>query len=100
MINFRRIESTLIRIESYIKDCDYATASDMLRGYNDDGTLFDFVFRAEDVDIIATIHNHDNKPVIEDGSFIEIYDNSDLPVAEMSRTEIREQIERLGEQDG
>lgn len=97
MIDFRKIEQALTKIESYIADCDYNTAKKMLKGYNDDGTLFDFDFRAEDVDIIATIHNHDNKPVIEDGSFIEIYDDSDLPVAEMSRAEIKEQIERLGE---
>lgn len=100
MIDFRKIEQALTKIESYIADCDFNTAKEMLKGHNDDGTLFDFDFITTDVDIIATIHNHDNKPVIEDGSFILIFDvsnDSDLPVAEMSRAEIREQIERLGE---
>ena len=97
-INFRAVLRELGNIESYIADCDFETACKMLNGYNNYGDLFDFAWEKDGADFIATIHNHDGKPVIEDDSFIELYENynDDLPVLEMSRDEIREQVERLG----
>ena len=97
MIMWKEIEKELKKVENYIQDCSFETACKMLKGWNNDGTLFDFSWATDKVDIIATVNNHDGKPVIEDGSFIEIYDGDELPSAEMSRAEIQEQIERLYE---
>lgn len=97
-INFKAVLHELENIESYIADCDFETACKMLNGYNNYGDLFDFAWEKDGADFIATIHNHDGKPVIEEDSFIELYENynDDLPVLELSRDEIREQVERLG----
>lgn len=97
-INFKAVLRELENIESYIANCDFETACKMLNGYNNYGDLFDFAWEKDGADFIATIHNHDGKPVIEDDSFIELYENynDDLPVLELSRDEIREQVERLG----
>lgn len=97
-INFKAVLCELENIESYIADCDFETACKMLNGYNNYGDLFDFAWEKDGADFIATIHNHDGKPVIEEDSFIELYENynDDLPVLELSRDEIREQVERLG----
>ena len=96
MVNFKAILAELEKIENYISDSDFQTACDMLKGWNNDGELFDFAWATEKVDFIATIHNHDVKPVIESGSFLEIYDGDELPCLTLSRDEIREQVERLG----
>ena len=97
-INFKAVLRELDNIEKYIADCDFETACKMLNGYNNYGDLFDFAWEKDGADFIATIHNHDGKPVIEDDSFIELYENynDDLPVLDLSREEIREQVERLG----
>lgn len=97
-VDFKAVLRELENIESYIADCDFETAWKMLNGYNNHGDLFDFAWKNDGADFIATVHNHNGKPVIEDDSFIELYENynDDLPALELSRDEIREQVERLG----
>ena len=97
-INFKAVLRELENIESYIADCDFETACKMLNGYNNYGDLFDFAWEKDGADFVATVHNHNGKPVIEDDDYIELYENynDDLPVLDLSREEIREQVERLG----
>ena len=97
-INFKAVLRELENIESYIADCDFETACKMLNGYNNYGDLFDFAWEKDGADFVATVHNHNGKPVIEDDDYIELYENynDDLPVLDLSREEIREQVERFG----
>ena len=97
-IDFKAVLRELENIEKYIAGCDFETACKMLNGYNNYGDLFDFAWEKDGADFVATIHNHNGKPVIEDDDYIELYENynDDLPVLDLSRDEIREQVERLG----
>ena len=99
MIDFVAILEELDKIKKYIADCDFETACKMLKGFNNDGDLFDFNWADSKnrVDLIITIHNHQGKPVLEDGSFIEIYaDDGGCPTLSLSKEEIEEQVERPG----